>query len=382
MWGTLAKYISKEATRRLAARSRTTTWLLWALALTPILVVLAAISLVLLFVAVEAGALGNNCGSSVPPVGAAGNVRTEAAFVQYLESQGISPNGAAGIVGNLEQESGLNAKTPGGGLAQWLGNRWSAMVAWTTKQNLDPNSNAGQLTYIVYDLRANYAQLLAELNGAPDPGIAATMFESVYEVCSGVSGYLKVAPGSACNDPARRAFAVSALKASGGDNAVPVSLDPAGSCMAVGGAGGDPIPGFTPGRDDMGVDACSRPGQPILAPAQSTLADYVPSWYNGQPLLLFVFSPSLAGTYRGDQYWFVAEQIVPASTQIGTQFGPGQPVATYAASGTCIEIGWGDPNTNSRTLVPGDANPAPGALTPEAEAFKVYFHIPWVGQSP
>ncbi len=147
-------------------------------------------------------------------------------------------------------------------------------------------------------------------------------------------------------------------------------------------AGGDPIPGFTPSRDDMGVDACSTVGQPIYAVADSTLVDVLYGWYAGQPLLLFQFNPPVAGTYQGDQYWYVAEQIVPASTTLGTTFAAGQPVATYAASGTCIEMGFGSPTTGSRTLVPTDANPPAGGLTPEAEAWKTFAHIPWVGVSP
>ena len=59
--------------------------------------------------------------------------------------------------------------------------------------------------------------------------------------------------------------------------------------------------------------------------------------------MLFEFVPPLSGTYQGDEYWYVAEQIAPVSQTAGTVFQAGQPVATFAASGTCIEIGWGSP---------------------------------------
>jgi hypothetical protein len=312
-------------------------------------------------------------------------------MVRYFESQGISANGAAGIEGNTQQESGDNPLTPGGGLAQWGGGRWSEMVSWSASQgqpgaSLNPKvAMAGQLMWIVYDLRTNYATLLGELNSAPDPATAATMFETTYELCSGVVGYMIVLPGSLCNDPARRQNAVTILGASGG--AVPVVGVPGGTCVVSGGGGGDPIPGFTPGRDDMGVDGCAKPGMPIYAPADSVLVGIVQDWWAGQPLLLFQFTPSISGTYKNDQYWFVAEEITPVTTILGTQFSAGQEVATFAPSGTCIEIGWGSPSAISRTLAvqygdAGAANPPRGATTVWGESFKVYFHIPWVGQSP
>ncbi len=154
----------------------------------------------------------------------------------------------------------------------------------------------------------------------------------------------------------------------------------------VSGSGLDPIPGFRPGRDDMGVDACASPGQPIIAPAASTLVEVVPNWYSGQPLMLFHFNQPLAGTLNNDQYWYVAEQISPVTVQTPTVFQARQVVAHFAASGTCIEIGWGDPHSTSRTLAgatdPASAHPAAGALTNWGETFKKYFGIPWVGASP
>ena len=49
-----------------------------------------------------------------------------------------------------------------------------------------------------------------------------------------------------------------------------MSLSVGGTCaQAVSFNGKDPIPGFTPARDDMGVDACAQPGMPIYAPATS-----------------------------------------------------------------------------------------------------------------
>ena len=142
-------------------------------------------------------------------------------------------------------------------------------------------------------------------------------------------------------------------------------------------AGSDPIPGFKIGRDDMGVDASARTGAPIYASLASKLVQVMQDWYAGEPLLLFKFSTPPAGAMS--DYWYVAEQINPVTTKIGTTFPAGAVVATYAASGTGIEIGWGSPTSWTRTLAgvtdPGAASPPDGSTTVWGESFKAFSGI-------
>jgi peptidoglycan hydrolase-like protein with peptidoglycan-binding domain len=141
--------------------------------------------------------------------------------------------------------------------------------------------------------------------------------------------------------------------------------------------GADPIPGFTIGRDDMGVDAGARIGMPIYAPVASRLVQVMQDWYAGQPLLLFRFLIRPAGALSN--YWYVAEQVAPVTTKVGTTFEAMQPVAHFASHGTDIEIGWGSPTSWSRTLAgetdPGAAHPPSGAKTKWGETFKQAFGI-------
>ena len=141
----------------------------------------------------------------------------------------------------------------------------------------------------------------------------------------------------------------------------------------------------------MGVDARAPVGSAIYAPAASTLVE-ITAWFEGpcgmQPLMLLHFNSEQAGTEDGDQFWYVAEQIDPASATIGTTFAQGQPVAHFAACGTGIEIGWGSPTSGQRTLAGqmGDsaaANPTAGSTTPWAESFKQWTGMPksWLGTS-
>ena len=155
------------------------------------------------------------------------------------------------------------------------------------------------------------------------------------------------------------------------------------------GSGKDPIPAppWRIERDDMGVDASAPTGTPIYATAPSTLAQVIGDWFEGEPLLLFKFDTPQTGTPYGDQYWYLAEQIIPVTTTIGTTFATGQAVAHYAPAGTGIEIGWGSPTSNQRTLAgqEGDAaaaNPGAGQTTQWGETFKRYFGIKPLGVSP
>ncbi len=139
----------------------------------------------------------------------------------------------------------------------------------------------------------------------------------------------------------------------------------------------DPIPGFRIERDDMGVDAGSHHGAPIYAPLASRLSQVMQDWYAGEPLLLYQFVHRPPGALS--DYWYVAEQVNPVTTRIGAYFPQGSRVATFASSGTDIEIGWGSPTAWSRTLASGSdsgaANPPSGSQTRWGESFKRYFGI-------
>jgi len=289
---------------------------------------------------------GNDCGSSSSPISApAAGTQTAGQIVRYFESQGIASNGAAGIVGNLQQESGLDPQEGGGGLAQWNVSWYAQMAAYATSQGLSPTSMAGQLAYIVYDLRTSYGALLSQLDSAPDPGTAATAFESEYEICSGVVSPMNVLPGSLCMDGNRRLYAVMALSAAGGaSTAVPVSFVTGAACAAVAaGPGGYVNPlakatGIVWERTDQGVDASMSVGSPILALGDCTVKLIV-EFYAGQPAIVCEL---LDGQLAGD-WWYMAEQVTPSVT-VGQTVKAGQQIATYAPTGTAIETGWWTPN--------------------------------------
>lgn len=110
--------------------------------------------------------------------GVSGNAQS---VMSYLTANGFTPVAAAGITGNLQQESGINPAQSGGGLAQWIGARWTALVSFASGKGLSPNSMQAQLEYLVNELHTQYPSTVTQLNAATTPAQAATIVSTQYE---------------------------------------------------------------------------------------------------------------------------------------------------------------------------------------------------------
>src|SRR5919199_4021508 len=113
---------------------------------------------------------------------------------EYYISQGMSPAGAAGIVGNLFVESGVNPRvTPGDGgiargIAQWHPDRWER---WVLRDPL--NTGPGQENELQTQLHASVAEMKSmgvwnALKGMTDPGAAARYVNDHYEISASRNG--------------------------------------------------------------------------------------------------------------------------------------------------------------------------------------------------
>lgn len=106
---------------------------------------------------------------------------------QYLIAQGYSPVAAAGIVGNLVQESGVNPTVNPGdsgsahGIAQWRGDRWSGLQDYAKQNRGSTNDLNTQLGYLDYELRNRYGDTYQKVMNARTPGEAAGAFALGYE---------------------------------------------------------------------------------------------------------------------------------------------------------------------------------------------------------
>lgn len=340
------------------------------------------------------GGSGGSTGGTGVPTSLPGGDTGQKIF-NFFTNQGLSDIGAAGIIGNWVQENSLN--TDGAGLAQWGGGRFTALQAYAQKAGKPVTDLAVQLGFAWQELTTDFKTTLDGLKAATTAAAAATVFCNTYEETVYSSSGANVAPGemdNVVNLRRRIAMANDALQQYGSGGAgtnLTNGNNPRGVAIttsAIAGASStskastagltNPIPGWTINRDDMGVDASAPVGTPIVAPAACTLSQVLPNWYETESLLLFKFDNTPAGALC--DYWYVAEQIDPVTTKIGSHFNVGQAVAHFAASGTGIEIGWGSPTANSRTLAGqmGDtaaANPPAGATTRWGETFKKFFAV-------
>jgi hypothetical protein len=134
----------------------------------------------------------------------------------YFRGKGLSAVQAAGIAGNLDQESGADPQAvqpggPGRGIAQWsVGGRWNSdsndNVSWYAgSQSKDVYSLDLQLDFIWYELTTFAGYGLASLQQATTLTAATVAFQNDFEACG------------KCNQSQRVAYAKDVLAAFGAD---------------------------------------------------------------------------------------------------------------------------------------------------------------------
>lgn len=304
----------------------------------------AGCGLVLLIIVAAVAAFGDSgsCGTSTPTP----NTVNPGSIVRYLEQAvPMTANAAAGVAGNLQQESSDNPREVGGGLAQWINDRWAELASWDQAHGLDPTSAQGQLAFLANDLQTAYATLTGEMNRAPDPATAAREFMSAYEVCDPAK----------CNPTARAQDATTALQDAGG---APVSLTGCAAGPIIDNASlgptTDPVPGSTAGRLDMGRDGTT---QQFVSPFNGIVAYSTPSdpgWQGGG--YVAIQSASDPG-----MCFYAAEGLTP-TVQQRQQVQVGQTIATPRPSpyNTIVgnyEIGRCDPANPRDTLAHNTTDP-------------------------
>lgn len=233
------------------------------------------------------------CGQAAPGGGAEDERIDESASAltandkvafDYFLAKGLTPVQAAGIVGNLDQESNMNpgAVQPGGpgrGIAQWsVGGRWNHdagdnAVAYAASHGKSVSSLGLQLDFIWFELMTFSGYGLAALKKSTTTSAATLAFMTDFEACG------------TCLSSQRISYAQAALAAYGKDH-VDAGADAAktpdasktdGSASANGedaGAGAPGAPG-APSAEDAGVGttAATHPTNAAEPPADDPGAD-------------------------------------------------------------------------------------------------------------
>jgi tail lysozyme len=128
---------------------------------------------------------------------------------EFFVTQGLARVQAAGIVGNLLQESNVNpaaiqAGGPGRGIAQWsVGARWNGLLRFARAHHQSALALDTQLQFLWHELTTVPSLGLGALRAARSVAGATGAFARSFEVCG------------LCNEPRRVAFAEAVLRAFG-----------------------------------------------------------------------------------------------------------------------------------------------------------------------
>lgn len=137
---------------------------------------------------------------------------------EFFVGKGLKGFQAAGIVGNLQQESDVDPTAieygggPGRGIAQWsTGGRWNSdyhdnMVWYASTHGLNEWSLTPQLDFIWYELENDPGYGLSELRASTSVTQATVVFEERFEGCG------------TCDQSNRISYAEAVLRAYGGSS--------------------------------------------------------------------------------------------------------------------------------------------------------------------
>ena len=110
----------------------------------------------------------------------------EYCYNYLVNTLGLNAAAASGLLANFEEESSFNPNLYGDsgssyGLCQWNKDRKTALISYCTSNGLDYTTLYGQLSYLNYDLRTNFPELLQTLKSAANTSTGA--YNAGYRFC-------------------------------------------------------------------------------------------------------------------------------------------------------------------------------------------------------
>lgn len=111
---------------------------------------------------------------------------------QFLASKGLTPAQIAGVLGNLQEESGLdpnalNPREQAIGLGQWEGGRRSALQRFAAERGTSETDLQTQLDFLWSELNGPESNALAKLKATSSPADAAAAWDQFYERSAGTT---------------------------------------------------------------------------------------------------------------------------------------------------------------------------------------------------
>ena len=110
----------------------------------------------------------------------------EYCYYYLTKTMGLNVAAASGLMANFDQESSFNPMISGDngssfGLCQWNKSRKDALVSYCTSNGLDYRSLSGQLSFMYYELRNEYPDLLNTLKSTVNTSNGA--YNAGYRFC-------------------------------------------------------------------------------------------------------------------------------------------------------------------------------------------------------
>lgn len=274
-----------------------------------------------------------------------GGPSVEAQILGWLRGQGMSDAGIAGILGNIQAESGMNpgaiegGNGEGHGLIQWSFSRKADLMAFARQRGTSWTDLPTQLSFLASELAA-YPQMWSQLLTATNPVAASRLFSNTF-VRPGIYG--------ARDDYASQFFAAmqsGQLNPSSGMSIIDKVMAGASSVIrslveAV----------ATPALNGLrGIAGDSWAGKAVVGLAEH-MVNQVLGWASAQDAMSGAMTVSGAG-YDGPGSGFLARPL--AGYSVTSEFmGPGRPdhmgidlgavmgtPVLAAAAGRVMQAGW------------------------------------------
>lgn len=114
-------------------------------------------------------------------------------FLTSPDGLGLTPEQAAGVMGNLQQESGINPKLDDGtnfGIASWIAERVTNLKNFAKKNNKDPKDLDAQLNFLKKELLADKSTL-QKLKKTNDVVEATVIFHDGFERSADTADFVR-----------------------------------------------------------------------------------------------------------------------------------------------------------------------------------------------
>ncbi|MEU4311618.1 phage tail tip lysozyme [Nocardia sp. NPDC024068] len=139
---------------------------------------------------------------SAEPIGEGEKATVQDMYQYLIEKYDLTPEQAAGILGNLQVESGFdtgayNPNEGAIGLAQWLGGRRENLEAFAAGREGGVTSWENQIDFMMHELNTSESGAYNRLKSTSSAGEAAAVFDQYYERSSGEARGKRVANAEA-----------------------------------------------------------------------------------------------------------------------------------------------------------------------------------------